>query len=419
MAKQISNSISRRSFLGGAAALAVTRKLAAAGLAATSNASNDRVLAYVGTYTELPGPGINGRGIELFEADARTGALTHLRLAAQSRNPSWIAIHPSGQYLYAVNEIADFQGSNGSVSAFAVDRASGALRPLNIVSSAGAGPAYLSLDATGKFAFVANYAGGSIAVLPIHKDGSLGDAVDVHHDQGSVGRAQAIDAPPGSFAVSGHDAPHAHMVAPDPHNRFVLATDLGQDRIYTWRFDRGTGKLTAPADEPFVSLPTGDGPRHFAFHPNERWLYCIQEEASTVVFFHYDPSNGRLAAQQTVSTLPKGFAGTSFASEILVAPDGHTVYAANRLHDTIAVFSIGPDGRLTYLAEESTLGDYPAQCRIDPGGNFLYSCNQHSDSITTFRIHRETGLLSFTGRYTAVGNPGSIAFLPQSLVQRS
>jgi 6-phosphogluconolactonase len=410
MVKRVSGTTSRRSFLGGAAALAVTRGVASA-LPHADHPAPDRVLAFVGTYTELPGPGANGQGIELFEADLRTGQLTHRGLAAKSRNPSWIALHPSGKYLYAVNEIADFQSNSGSVSAFAVDRSSGALRALNIVSSAGAGPAHLSIDASGDFAFVANYGGGSIAVLPIQEDGSLGDAVDVHRDEGSVGSTAASGAPAGSFAISGHDAPHAHMIAADPGNRFVLATDLGQDRIYTYALDRQTGKLTPAPGTPFVALPSGDGPRHFAFHPNGHWLYSIQEEASTVAFFRYDPSTGRLDAQQSLSALPQGFSGTSFASEILVAPNGKTLYAANRLHDTIAVFSIGADGRLNYVAETSTLGDYPAQCRIDPSGNFLYVCNQRSDNITSFRIQRETGLLSFTGYYTPVGTPGSITFL--------
>jgi 6-phosphogluconolactonase len=414
MATKISNTISRRSFLGGAAALAVSRGLAFSALSQASDAAPERVLAYVGTYTGLPGPGGNGHGIEVFEADLRTGELSHRMVAAQTRNPSWIAIHPSKKYLYAVNEIADFKGGSGSVSAFAVDHSSGALGALNTVSSGGAGPAYMSVDAAGRFAFVANYGGGSIAVLPIRDDGSLGDAVDVHRDEGSVGSARATDAPVGSFAISGHDAPHAHMIAADPRNEFVLATDLGQDRIYTYRLDRHTGQLTRPPGAPFVSLPTGDGPRHFAFHPNGRWFYSIQEEASTVVFFHYDPATGSLEAQQTLSALPRGFAGTSFASEILVAPNGKTVYAANRLHDTIAIFSIGSDGRLKYATETSTLGDYPVQCRIDPGGNFFYVCNQRSDNITSFRIHHETGLLSFMGLYTPVGSPGSITFLVQN-----
>jgi 6-phosphogluconolactonase (cycloisomerase 2 family) len=164
-------------------------------------------------------------------------------------------------------------------------------------------------------------------------------------------------------------------------------------------------------DAPFAALPSGDGPRHFAFHPNGHWLYAIQEEASNIVFFHYDTANGALKAQQTVSVLPSGFAGTSFASEILISPDGRFLYSANRLHDTMAAFSVGGDGRLKWIGEASTLGDYPGQCRIDPSGSFMYACNRKSDSITCFKIHRETGLLTFTGKYTGVGSPASITFL--------
>ncbi len=404
-------SLSRRSFLKTAAALAVARGVTGIARASADDPNAKPVLAYVGTYTGAEGAGGNGEGIYLFHVNSVTGELSGKELAARTPSPSWIAIHPSWQFLYAANEVADFHGNSGSVSAFAILPETGVLRALNTVSSQGAGPAYLSLDATGRYAFVANYAAGSIAVLPILPDGSLGAAVDIHRDYSSLGSIQATNAPPGSFAISGHDAPHAHMIAADPQNKFVLATDLGQDRIYTYRFDPATGKLTA-SERPFFRLPSGDGPRHFAFHPNGHWLYSIQEESSTIVFFLYDAATGQLSAQQTLSALPQGFAGSSFASEILVSPDGKTLYAANRLHDTIAVFAIDASGRLRHNGETSTLGDYPVQCRICPRGDFLYVCNRRSDNITSFRIHRETGLLTFTGHYTPVGSPASITFLP-------
>jgi 6-phosphogluconolactonase len=403
--------ISRRKFLAATGAFALSHGLRARAQVQIPQITTGHVLAYVGTYTGAHGAAGHGEGIELFEMDLRTSELSRRAPAVKTPNPSWISIHPSKKYLYAVNEVDNVDGGNGSVSAFAVNGATGALRALNTVSSEGAIPAHCSLDAAGKFVFVANYGGGSIAVLPIMADGSLGSAVDVHRDLGSVGSSHATDAPPGSFAISGHDSPHAHMIAVDPHNRFVLATDLGQDRIYVYRFDHKSGKLTALPGAPFTSLPTGDGPRHFAFHPNGHWFYSIQEEASTVAFFHYDPSAGMLAEQQTVSTLPTSFAGTNFASEILVSPGGTNLYAANRLHDTIAVFSIGPEGRLTHIGETSTMGDYPRNCCIDPSGSFLVVCNQYGDSITSFRIERNTGLLTFSGRYTEVGSPASIIFL--------
>jgi 6-phosphogluconolactonase len=402
---------SRRQLLQSAAALAVAHTVPGVAFGSAGILNADRILAYVGTYTGAIGAGSNGEGIYRFEMDVHTGELSHRKLVAKTPNPSWIAIHPSHRFLYAVNEGTDFSGSCGSVSAFAIVPETGDLRALNTVSSEGAGPAYLSIDATGTYAFVANYSGGSIAVLPLLPDGSLGAAVGIRRDSGSVGSTQATHTSPGSFAVSGHDAPHVHMIAPDPQNQFVLATDLGQDRIYLYRFNAGTGKLLPPTGAPFVALPSGDGPRHFAFHPNGHWLYAIQEEASDLVFFRYDPATGSLAAQQTISTLPPGFAGSSFASEVLLSPNGRFLYAANRLHDTIAAFAIDGDGSLKFIGETSTMGDYPGQCRIDPSGRFFYACNRRSDSITSFRIQADTGLLTFTGQYTPVGSPGSITFL--------
>ncbi len=367
------------------------------------------MFAYVGTDTSaIDGKG-NGKGIYLFEMDPGSGQLSFVKLAAEAKSPSWLCLDPSQRYLYASNEISDYEGKSGSVTAYAVDASSGDLRLLNTVSSHGAGPAHLSLDASGKYVFVANYGGGSIAVFPVSSDGSLGEASFTHRDEGDVGAQKATNAPPGSFAISGHDAPHAHMIGVDPGNRFVLQTDLGQDRIYVYSFDRSTGKLT-PAATQFATLPSGDGPRHFAFHPNGHWLYSIQEEASTVVFFRFDPTNGLLAAQQTLSTLPGGFAGTSFASGIRVSSDGRTLYAANRLHNSIAVFSIDGTGHLKHVGDIATLGDYPPMFNLDPSGEFLYVCNQRSDQITSFRIDKQSGLLTFTGHYTPVGTPTCIVF---------
>jgi 6-phosphogluconolactonase (cycloisomerase 2 family) len=401
---------SRRKFIQGASALAVAYSPISRALSSQGRPTGGKVFAYIGTDTGAIDGKANGKGIYLFEMDSSSGQLSLVKLAAESRNPSWLCLDPSQKYLYTVNEISDFEDKSGSVSAYAVDKSSGDLRLLNTVSSQGAGPAYLSLDASGKYVFVANYGGGSLAVFPVLSGGSLGAPTYTHHDQNNVGSQKSTSAPPGSFAISGHDAPHAHMISADPGNRFVLQTDLGQDRLYVYTFGQQTGKL-APAATPFATLPTGDGPRHFAFHPNGRWLYSIQEEASTVVFFHFDPVTGSIAAQQTLSTLPTRFAGTSFASGIRVSPDGRFLYAANRLHNTIAVFSIGSSGKLKHLGDTPTLGDYPCQFNFDPSGNFLYVCNQRSDQITSFRIDRRTGLLNFTGQYTPIGTPTCITFM--------
>jgi 6-phosphogluconolactonase len=398
---------SRRDFIKTATSLALGH--AASGRVLAQTAANRRVLAYVGSYSSAVDGGSNGKGIYRFEMDARTGAFTRQKLVAETPNPSWIVIHPSKKYLYSVNEIVNQESS--SVSAFAIDPTVGDLSPLNIVSSEGRGPAHMSLDASGKYAFVANYASGTIAVLPVAEGGRLAAAVDVHRDSGSVGATSATNAPPGSFAISGHDAPHAHMIAADPGNRFVLAVDLGQDRIYVYRFDANNGKLTLSEGTSFVSFPSGDGPRHFVFHPNGRWIYALSEESSTVAFFHYDGMHGTLALQQTISCLPAGFAGTNFTSEVVISQDGRFLYAANRLHDTIAICSTGSSGELKLLGEVSTMGDYPRHCTFDPSGKFFYVCNQRSDNITCFRAHRETGLLSFTGQYAPVGTPSIVTFL--------
>ncbi len=402
-------SLSRRGFILGASALTIAHSAISSALGLKGNRNRRRMFAYVGTNTSAVDGTANGKGIYLFEMNPPTGRLTLIKLAAETENPSWLSLHPSKPYLYAAHQIADFEGKSGSVSAYAIDRSNGDLRLLNTVSSQGAGPAHLSIDASGRYAFVANYFGGSIAVLPILPGGALGSATYMHQDQGSVGDKKPTNAPPGSYALSGHDAPHAHMIHSDPSNRFVLQTDLGQDRIYIYRLDDHAGRLT-PAAIPFVSLPSGDGPRHFAFHPNGRWLYSIQEEASTVVFFHFDPATGLIVLQQTISALPQGFAGTSFGSEIMVSGDGRFLYAANRLHDTIAVFSIDTSGKLIAIGETSTLGDYPSQFNIDPSGTILYACNQRSDQITSFRIDKKTGLLTFAGQYAPVGSPTCIIF---------
>jgi len=403
-------SVSRRNFLKSAAAVAVAPAvLDAAAQQSAARARKDKYLAYVGTYSiPVDGSG-NGEGIYLFEMDTHTGALINRRLAAKIENPSWIEIHPSRKYLYTINEVTNFRGKNGAVTAYAINEVTGDLTFINQSSTEGPGPAHLSLDAAGKYVFVANYLGGCIAVLPINPDGSLGAAVDVHHDYGNLGSIHATHGAVGSYSISGHDAPHAHMILPDPRNRFVLHTDLGQDRLYSYRFDASTGKLT-PAATPFEQLPTGDGPRHFAFHPNGHWLYTAQEEGSTVVYFHYDGENGAVSPQQTISTLPDSFTGTNFCSEIVISRNGKFLYVANRLHNTIAVFSIGAEGRLTRIGDTPTMSDYPRHCRIDPTGTFMFVCNHRGDNVTSFRIHPETGLLTFTGHYAAVGSPAVLTF---------
>jgi 6-phosphogluconolactonase len=409
----------RRGFLKSSVALAATPLVEGLARAAPKKADGP-LLAYVGTFsaplgdvppTQVDLPPGNGRGIHLFGVNRATGALTPAGVHEMGTSPSHLAFNAAGTRLYSANE-TDRAGKEkeGTVSAFAVDR-DGKLKLLNTVRSGGAGPTYISLHPSGKFLLVANYFGGSVAVLPVREDGRLGEATDVHLDKGKVGPTRAAHAPKGSFAISGHDRTHAHMIQADPAGKFVLHADLGLDRIFVWKFDGKKGTLT-PNDPPAVSLPPGDGPRHFSFHPNGRWLYSIQEEGSTVVLFDYDAARGRLTSRQTVSSLPPGFGGSNFCSEILVSADGRFVYAGNRLHDSVGIFSVGPKGELKFVGEEWTRGDYPRSFAFDPTGKFLYCCNQRADSVTVFRVDRKTGGLGFTGHYTPVGNPSCIVFRP-------
>ena len=411
---------SRRKFLKSAAALALAGPALACGPqggvkeAEEPRASGKPRLVCVGTYSSPKGPEGSpgrGKGIYIFEMDPSTGGLTQRELIENPRNPSWLALSPDKKHLYSGDEIHQYKGKrSGAVSAYSVDGSTGHLTFLNTVSSEGDGPAHISVHPSARYVFVANYGGGSIAAIPILADGQLGPATDVHQDKGPLGPLHATSAPPGSFAISGHDAPHAHMIESDPSGKRVISTDLGMDKILIWNFDVEKGKLT-PNDPPSASVPPGDGPRHFVFHPNHRWFYCIQEEGSAVVAFDYDESSGSLTQKQVISTLPKGCVGTNFCSEIRISPDAKFIYGANRLHDSIVWFSIGDDGKLTYGGEEWTRGDYPRSFTIDPAGDFLYCCNQRADCVTTYRVGRQSGKLTFTGQYTPVGTPANIVFL--------
>jgi 6-phosphogluconolactonase len=423
----ISSAVSRRSFLKASAALAGSAPFLVNALHARSVAEKGPLMAYVGTFssplrdvlpTQVDLPPGNGRGIHIYQADRSSGALTPRGVYELGTSPNCLVVNAAGDRLYSTNETDRVSaGNEGTLSAFAINRQDGRLNLLNTVRSGGAGPTYLSIHPSGKYVLVANYFGGSVAVLPILSDGRLGDATDIKRDDGTIGPKTATNAPPGSFAFSGHDRTHAHMIQADAMGHFVLHADLGLDRIFVWKFDERTGVLT-PNDPPAVSLPSGDGPRHFFFHPNGRWCYSLQEEGSNVVLFDYDATRGRLTSRQTISSLPPGFAGSNFCSEILVSGDGRFVYAGNRLHDSIGIFSVGKNGELRFVGEEWTRGNYPRSFNFDPTGRFFYCCNQRGDNIAVFRVDRKTGRLAFTGHYTPVGNPSVIVFLDLASLAR-
>ncbi len=350
--------------------------------------ASTQIFAYFGTYT-----GANSKGIYVARFDTASGRLGALTLAAELTNPSYLAPHPNGRFLYGVSEV-----SQGSVSAFSIDAKTGMLTFLNRVASGGSGPCFARVEAAGKAVFVANYESGSFAVLPIEADGRLREASTVIQDKGKGANP------------SRQEGPHAHSLNPSPDNRFAIGADLGLDKLFVFRLDAAKGTLTTN-DPPYWEAKPGSGPRHFVFHPNGRLLYSLQEEGSTLVTFDYDGATGHLTAKQTISSLPPGFAGTNFTSEVAISPDARFVYAANRLHDTIAWFAIAADGTLRFTGEEPTRGDYPRFFTFDPSGSFVYSCNQRADAIVSFRVNRKTGALTHTGQYTPIGTPSFLAFL--------
>lgn len=405
----------RRSFAAKAAAVA-----ACAPLAQAAGEEKGSLFAYVGTFssplrdvppTQVDLPPGNGRGIHIFKCDRQSGVLSPAGLHELGTSPSCLAANREGTRLYSANE-TDRQGpgGHGTVSAFAIDKVSGRLTHLGTVGSGGAGPTYVAIHPGGKHLLVANYFGGSVSVIPIGPDGKLDQPADTRNDAGKIGPARAVSAPQGSFAFSGHDRTHAHQIMADPSGNFVLHVDLGLDTLFSWRFEASVGRLV-PGEFHRTVLPPGDGPRHFHFHPNGRWFYSIQEEGSTIVLFDYDGTTGKLTRRQTISTLPRGYAGSNFCSEVLVSGDGRHLYAGNRLHDSIGVFSIGRDGVLAHVADEWTRGNYPRSFSFDPSGNFLYCCNQRADHVTVFRVDKATGLPSFTGAYIPVGNPSMVLFV--------
>jgi len=378
----LSNSISRLAFIWFAIVGLITIGKA---VVRAEDSPKGPLVAYVGTFssplrdtlpTQVDLPPGNGRGIHVFHVDRTTGKMEPKSVFELGTSPSCLVANEAGDRLYSANE-TDRVGDPpvGTVSSFVIDRTSGQLRMLNTVASGGAGPTYVALHPSGRYLLVANYFGGSVAVFPILPDGSLGEASDVKVDDGEIGPTVAANAPEGSFAFSGHDRTHAHQILPDPTGKFVLHVDLGMDKIFIWQFDSQNGRLIA-GDHHFVSLPPGDGPRHFHFHPNGRWFYSIQEEGSTIALFDYDSEQGKLTHRQMISSLPPGYKGSNFCSEILVSHDGRFVYAGNRLHDGIGIFSVGENGELTYVDEAWTRGNYPRSFSFDPTGRFLYCCNQ-------------------------------------------
>lgn len=354
--------------------------------------SAESLPVYFGTYTR---PNNGSKGIYRSTLDLETGRLSSPVLAAEVASPSFIEIHPNGKFLYAVSETGDA----GTVTAFAIDPASGSLILLNRQPSRGAGPCHVSIDRAGKNVLVTNYGSGSAAVIPIKPDGSLAEPTGFAQHQGS------------SINQSRQKGPHAHSINVSPDNRYAYVADLGIDKIMIYALDAEKGTIT-PNNPPSTNLKPGTGPRHFAFAPNGKQAYIINELHCTITAFDYDPACGALKEIQTITTLPKDFDGSNTCAEVRIHPTGRFLYGSNRGHDSIAVYRIDQgSGKLTFVEHETADIKTPRNFNIDPTGGFCLVANQDGDSVAVFRIDQETGALEPTGNKIAVASPVCIRFL--------
>ena len=377
-------------------AAAIVMIVATNATAADSAKQAAGTVVYIGTYT-----GAKSKGIYAYRMDPTSGECTPIGLVAEVKNPSFLAVHPSKKFLYAVSEISDLDGKpTGGVSAYGIDLARGKLTPLNQQSSKGAGPCHLVVDRSGTTVLVANYGGGSVASLPIGSDGKLGPAASfIQHEGKSVNPQR-------------QEKPHAHSINVDLKNRFAMAADLGLDKVLVYRLDPSTSTLT-PNDPPSASVPPGSGPRHFSFHPDGKHAYAINEMLCTVTAFDYDASAGKLTPKQTLATLPDGVSVKPEYStaEVQVHPTGKFVYGSNRGHDSITVFKVNDDGTLTWLDNTPSGVKTPRGFGIDPSGKFLLVGGQDSAGVAVFRIDPSSGRLSPTGQTLEVGSPVCVKFV--------
>jgi 6-phosphogluconolactonase len=356
-----------------------------------------KYFVYVGTYTVESS---TSKGIYAYRFDPDGAKLTSIGLVAQTINPSFLAVHPNHQFLYAVNEVSNYNGQkSGAVSGFSIDHASGKLTLLNQVASGGADPCYITVDQTGKYVLVANYTGGSIAAFPILADGRLGEASAFIQHTGHGMNPQR------------QEGPHAHSIDLSGDNRFAIVDDLGLDQTLVYKFDSSKGLLTGN-DPAFVKAAPGAGPRHFVFRPDGKFGYVINEMGSTVAVFGYDTA-GVLHPLQTISTIPQTFKALDESAEIAVHPSGRFLYASNRGHDSIAVFAIDPSqGTLTLVEYAPTKGQSPRNFAVDPSGTLIFAANEKSDNIVLFRINPKTGRLTPTGKVLDISQPVCVKFVP-------
>ena len=345
-------------------------------------------IAWIGTYTNAKS---KSQGIYAYRWIPGEHKFTSLGLAAETVSPSFVAVHPNQQYLYAVNEV-----STGGLSAFKIDPASGQLKFLNKVSSKGADPCHLAVERGGRWVYVANYSSGSVAAFPIQSDGSLGEASAFAQHSGSSVNPQR------------QKGPHAHDTVLSPDNRFVLVADLGLDQILAYPIEADSGGMNVR--DPIVNkMAAGSGPRHLVFRPDGKFVYVLSEMGCTVTSYKYSPQRALFEDPQAVSTLPEGYTGNKSGAEIAIR--GNFLYASNRGHDSIATFRIDPaSGHLSAAGHTATQGKTPRNFAIDPTGGYLIAANQDSDNVVLFRLDGRTGGLTPTGEVWNVGAPVCVAF---------
>jgi 6-phosphogluconolactonase len=382
----------------GALAILLPMILAFMKPATTVLSKSSQAIVFVGTFKT------ESKGIYAWAFDTGSGKMEPLGLVAATSRPLFLALHPNRPFLYAVSRPSPVDRQNiGVVLAYLIDSKTGKLTTLNSLPSRGVDPAYVSVDRTGTNLLVANFGSnrgeGNVAVFPIKKDGSLSEASEFIRYSGAGVHPQR------------QQGPHSHAINTSPDNRFVFVTDLGLDKLFVYRFDPRQGKLI-PNDPPFVALQPGAGPRHLVFHPNGRFVYVVSEIRSTITTFAYNARAGLLRELQTITTLPQDFAGASSAAEVLVHPNGKFLYASNRGHDSVVVFSIDPKaGKLSPVEWAPTQGRTPGNFALDPSGSWLIAANQGSDSLVLFRLDPNTGRLGTTGQTFAVGTPSCVKFL--------
>jgi len=370
----------------GAIGVTVVQKQAFAGILMQKSMPG---LFYVGSYSQS-----QEEGISMCRFDPDQGTVQLVDVCKGVANPTFLILDHQRKFIYAVNELDDFEGKNsGAISAFRRDEKTGKLTFLNIQPSLGAHPCHLTVDRSGKFILAANYTGGNVAVLPVLSNGELGEPVEMVQHSGKGPNAGR------------QEGPHAHSVNLSPDNRFAFVCDLGIDKIMIYRFDERNGKLT-PADTPFFRTASGAGPRHFTFTKDGLNTFVVNELNSTITSLKYDPAGGTLTEILTLSTLPVDFTGENTCADVHVHPDGRFVYASNRGHDSIAVLSIerGP-GRLKLIQHQSALGKTPRNFAIHPSGRFLLAANQDSDSIQVFSMDPLTGKLAGSGKSLQINKP--------------